>query len=165
MTGLAIVALSLLVGGVGPWADYVSVLRAGAGAELIDRANVGPAAQLALLVGGGESFVRVAQVAVTLAAVAATAGAARLRRDPLESLSWAATASLVTLPVTWFHYPVALIPFAVAAWLRAAGTVAPRVLAWLLAAGVIAAVSIAFPVTIWLAVACVLRAVHLSAPR
>ena len=165
-TGVAVVALSLLVGGLGPWSDYVSVVRAGAGLDLIDGRNVGPAAQLALLLGGSEGFARVAQAGVSLGALALTAVAARRRRDPLESLSWAATASLVTLPVTWFHYPVALIPFAVGAWLRVAGTpAARRVLGWLLAAGLIAAASIALPVAVWLAVACVLRAVHLSVPR
>ena len=42
------------------------------------------------------------------------------RSDPLESFAWAAVASLATLPVTWYHYPSALLPIAIAA--LAAGT-------------------------------------------
>jgi len=34
--------------------------------------------------------------------------------DPLESFGWAIVASLVVLPVTWYHYPVALMPIALA---------------------------------------------------
>ena len=43
------------------------------------------------------------------------------RPDPVESFAWATAASLATLPVTWYHYPSALIPIAVAAMLRAIG--------------------------------------------
>ena len=38
--------------------------------------------------------------------------------DPLESLLWGAFASLVPLPVTWFHTFAALFPFGVAAVAR-----------------------------------------------
>jgi hypothetical protein len=166
VAGVGIVAVSLLVGGVTPWIDYLEVVRAGAAADLLDRRNVGPAAQAAMLIGGGEGVARVAQAVVSLGAIGVTAYAALRRTDALESLSWAATASLITLPVTWFHYPVALIPFAIAAWLRASGTPQARgVLRWLAAAGVVAAVAIALPVTVWLAVACVLVAVRRSVPR
>ena len=48
-------------------------------------------------------------------ALAGTAAAARLLDDPVESFGWATVASLVVLPVTWFHYPVALLPVALAA--------------------------------------------------
>jgi hypothetical protein len=162
--GLGIVVVSLLVGGLTPWLDYLGVVRTGAGADLVDRRNVGPAAQLTLLLGQPESFARVAQAAVSLSAVAFTILVARLRRDPVESLALAATVSLVTLPVTWFHYPVALIPFGIAAAVRADGTPAQRaVLTWLFAAGAVAALAIVFPVTVWFAVAFVLRAVVVSA--
>ncbi len=36
VTGLAIVAVSLAVGGLGPWQDYIQVVRVGAGAGLVD---------------------------------------------------------------------------------------------------------------------------------
>ena len=42
VAGLAIVAVSLLVGGIQPWLDYVQVVRAGAGADLVDARNIGP---------------------------------------------------------------------------------------------------------------------------
>ena len=42
VAGLAIAAVSLLVGGLQPWLDYVQVVRAGAGAGLVDPRNVGP---------------------------------------------------------------------------------------------------------------------------
>ena len=163
VVGVAIVAMSLVVGGLGPWQDYLDVVRVGAAADIVDRRNIGPAAQIALLLGGSETLARVLQLPIALAAVAVTAWAAWSRRDAVESLAIAATASLVILPVTWFHYPVALLPFAVAAWLRArAGTTATITLRWLAVAGVIAAFAIVLPVTLWLAVAAVLLAVRAS---
>jgi hypothetical protein len=164
VVGLGIVGVSLLVGGVGPWSDYLGVLRAGAGADLVDRRNVGPAAQLTLLLGQSGEFARLAQAVVSIGAVVVTVVVARVRRDPVESLAWAATASLVTLPVTWFHYPVALIPFGIAAAVRTDGTRFERpVLTWLFAAGAVAALAIVLPVTVWIAVAFVMRAVVVSA--
>jgi hypothetical protein len=162
-----VVGLSLLVGGVGPWRDYLDVVRAGTGAELIDPRNIGPAAQIAGLVGGGtadaEQLARVLHVGVLVAALVATAWAALAREDPVESLAWASVASLVTLPVSWFHYPVALIPFAVAAWARARGTPNARpTTAFLGAALAASALSIALPVSLWVAVALVLVAVRRS---
>ena len=64
-----------------------------------------------------------------------------------------ATASLVTLPVTWFHYPVALLPTAVL--LAVAHRRRDRVLT---AAAVIAAIAIAWLPLTWLAVALLLAA-------
>ena len=163
VVGVAIVGVSLLVGGVGPWQDYLVVVRAGSAADIVDRRNIGPAAQIAMLLGGSESVARILQVPVTLAAIAVTAWVAWTRRDAFESLAIAATASLVILPVTWFHYPVALLPFAVAAWLRArAARTTATVLRWLAVAGVIAALAIILPVALWLSVAAVLLAVHAS---
>jgi len=163
VVGVAIVAASLVVGGLGPWQDYLNVVRVGAAADVVDRRNIGPAAQIALLLGGSEGLARVLQVPVALGAIVVTAWAAWTRRDTVESLAIAATASLAILPVTWFHYPVALLPFAIAAWLRArAGASSTITLRWLAVAGVIAAFAIVLPVTLWLAVAAVLLAVRAS---
>jgi len=79
--------------------------------------NIGPASQLALLAGNG-GLAHPLAVVFGLVAVAATVAAARWVRDPLESFGWAIVASLVVLPVTWYHYPVALMPIALAAWTR-----------------------------------------------
>jgi hypothetical protein len=128
---------------------------------------VGPAVQLALLTGGSEAFVRLVQVIVSLGAIALTAWAALRRSDPVESLAWAAVASLVTLPVTWFHYPVALIPFGVAAIVRAqAASPAARRRTTLAIAGAVlmSVVAIAFAPLVWVAVALVLTGVALSRP-
>jgi hypothetical protein len=165
ITGIAIVAVSLLVGGSLPWIEYVAVVRAGSGADLVDPRNAGPAAQIALLTGGGEAFARTLQIPVTLLALAVTALAAWSRRDPVESLAWAAAASLVILPVTWFHYPAAMIPFALAAFLRARGSTAATQVAMLIgmATGVSIIAIAALPL-IWLAVGLVIASVWISAP-
>ena len=163
--GLGIVGASLLVGGPDPWRDYLVVLRTGASADLVDRRNIGPAAQLAALLGGGEALARSLQVAVSLTAQAAIAVAARRVRDPLESLAFAATATLVTLPVTWFHYAAALLPFGIMALLRArAEGRSGHVGRPLGVAALVSAVSIVLPAALWVAVAALLVAVHRSRP-
>jgi hypothetical protein len=166
-TGVAILTVSVVVGGTRPWADYATVVRAGSNADLVDPRNGGPAALLAMLVLGGgtdaEGMARSAQIAVTLIALVVTALAAWRLRDAVESLAWGATASLVILPVTWYHYPSALLPFALAALLRAQGTAAARSISTLLAAAaVIAAVAIAWLPLLWVAIGLVLGAVHLT---
>jgi hypothetical protein len=129
-TGVALLAASLLIGGLQPWQDYLAVVRAGTGADLVDPRNMGPAGQLGLALGLDTPTVRLVHLGVAVAAIAVTAWSAWSRRDPVESLAWAAVASLVTLPVTWYHYPAALIPFAIAALARLPG-VGPWVLgAW-----------------------------------
>ncbi|MFL5681307.1 MAG: glycosyltransferase family 87 protein [Chloroflexota bacterium] len=163
-----IVAASLLAGGFGPWTDYMSVVRAGTAADIVDARNAGPAAIVALTFGLGAAQVRVVQAVVSLAAIAVTLWAARTRRDPVESLAWAAAASLVTLPVTWYHYPAALLPFAVAAIARAplAGSAAMRRTTFLAAAAIVGGiVAIAATPLIWLAIGLVLAATRASAPR
>jgi len=161
---VAIIAVSLGVAGIGPWADYLKVVQTASAADLVDQRNLGPAAQLAMLVGGDDSLARLLQIPAVLLAAAVTSWAAMARRDPLESLAWAATASLVTLPVTWFHYPVALIPFAVVAWVRARGTAADAATGRLIGVAVLTSVvAILLPVTLWFAVAAVLGAVRRSA--
>ena len=162
----AIVVASLLVGGFAPWAEYVSVVRAGAAADVVDSRNAGPAATIALLSGMTGSSVGLLQALVTVGSVGLTAWAARSRRDPVESLAWAAAASLVTLPVTWFHYPSALLPFAVAAIARAplVGAEAVRRTTLLAAAAILVGIiAIAATPLIWVAIALVIAAVHESA--
>ena len=89
--------------------------------------------------------------------------AARRGGDPVERLGWAAAASLATLPVTWFHYPSAMIPFGLAALFRGRGTpVSGRVRMLIAAALVVAAVAIAFLPLIWVAIGLVLAASRLS---
>ena len=160
--GLAILAISLLTGGSGPWTDYAAVLRAGAGATLLDSRNTGPAAQVALLMGGDEGGARLLQIAVTLAAVAGTVAAAWRCSDTLESFAWATVASLVILPVTWFHYPVALLPVAIVAWTCGCEGQQQRVLMALISAMVIGVLAVPVPVLVWPAVGLVMLAVRAS---
>ena len=96
--------------------------------------------------------------------LAVTAWAAWARRDPVESFAWATAASLVTLPVTWYHYPSALIPIAIAAGLRARGSDSRPVWSLLVAAGVVAAVSIAALPLLYVAMGLVIAAARRSAP-
>ena len=167
MAAVVIVASSLALGGLDPWCDYLAVIAAGSRANLLDARNVGPAVQLALLTGGNEAWVRLVQVGVSLGAIALTSWAALRRSDPVESLAWAAVASLVTLPVTWFHYPVALVPFGIAAIVRAraAPPVARRRTTLAIAGAVgMSIVAMGFAPLVWVAVALVLAGVALSRP-
>jgi len=161
--GAGLFAVSLLVFGVATWADYLAVVRAGSNADLVDVRNAGPAVQLALLLGQDDRFARTAQIAVTATVLVITVLAARRGGDPVERLAWAAAASLATLPVTWFHYPSALIPFGLAALLRSSGTpAAGAVRGWIAGALVMAALAIAILPLLWLAIGLVLVAVRLS---
>lgn len=163
VVGIAALAASLVIGGVGPWADYLAVVRAGSNADLVDPRNAGPAAQLALLVGGDDRFARTVQIGVTAVVLLVTVAAARRGGDPVERLAWAAAASLATLPVTWFHYPSALIPFGLAALFRSDGRASARSVERLIAGAlVVAAIAIAFLPLIWVAIGLVLAAVRRS---
>jgi hypothetical protein len=164
--GVALLAVSLVVGGAAPWVEYVAFLRSGAAeASLLSPLNVGPASQLGLLLGLTEAGARTLQVAVTGVALAVTALAALRLRDPVESLAWALAASLVILPVTWVHYPVALIPPALAALDRRDRAARPRRVTGLLGGALLAGVAaLAVPVAIWLGAACVLAATRASRP-
>ena len=151
--GLAAIALSLLVGGIGPWADYVTVLRASTVVDLLDPRNLGPAVQISLALGLDQSAIAPIQSVVVVLALGVAVVSALAVDDPLESLLWAASASLVVLPVTWFHHFAVLVPFGVAALARGwdgrpgsrrlmlgltilaflvAGIIFARVMAWLL---------------------------------
>ena len=146
-TGLVIVAASLLVGGLGPWQDYVAVLRAGAGAAVVDPRNVGPVSLLGQVVPLDGTGVRLALAVVSLAALAITALAAWRVRDPLASVAAAIAASLAVLPVTWYHYPVALVPVGVAL-----AVFRPASLARVAVATIVADLAIAFTPLLWVAV-------------
>jgi hypothetical protein len=164
---VAVVAISVVVGGVQPWADYVAVIGAGSRADLVDPRNAGPAAQIALLLGGGNgpSLARALQIPVAAIALAVTVVAAVRLADPVESLAWAAAASLVVLPVTWYHYPSALIPFAIVAVLRSRvlpPALAQRVVLTVSAAAVVAAIAIAWLPLLYVATGLVLVAVRVS---
>jgi hypothetical protein len=98
-----------------------------------------------------------------MGAVVATLAAGALVRDRLLGMTIAAVASLVILPITWYHYPVALIPFGIAAVARAAGTTASaRTGVLVVAAIVVASASIAFVPALWVAVAILVWAVAVS---
>ena len=158
--------VSLAVGGIQPWLDYVTVLRAGAQVNLLDPRNIGPAVQLVMLFGLGPSAVGPIQLAVLVSALAITIVAALRVEDPLESLAWAATASFIVLPVTWFHHFAALVPFGIAALARGCGlgeAITRRV--WILVIVAFGVVMIAFaqPPT-WLLVPIFLAAIRISRP-
>jgi hypothetical protein len=107
--------------------------------------------------------VRTLQLPISLAAIVATLAAGAAVRDRLLGVSIAGVASLVLLPITWFHYPSALMPFAIAAIARAPGgrpTTRTRLL--VAAAVVVAALSIAWLPGVWIAVALVVVAVASS---
>jgi hypothetical protein len=159
----ALVAVSVVVGGLAPWGDYLTVAGAASRAELLDPANVGPAALLARLLGRDSDFARIVQVAVTLAAVAAIVWAAWKRPEPVESLAIAATATFLLLPVTWIHYPAALIPFGVAALLRSEGPAVARTRLLIGGAVAVAGASLAWLPLLWVAVALALAGIHASA--
>ena len=74
-------------------------------------------------------------------------------RDPLASVAIAIAASLVVLPVTWYHYPAALIPVGIALVLfRPASRVRVAL------AAVVADVAIGFIPLLWVAVGVLLAA-------
>ncbi len=164
-TVAAVLVLSLLAGGADLWRDYVPVAGAASNARLLDPRNAGPAAQVALLLGGSEGLVRTLHLPVALAAVLASLWAGWAVRDRLAGIAVAGVASLVLLPVTWYHYPTALIPFAIAAVVRARGTAAAqRTTALIGAAALVATLSIAWIPGLWLAIGFGLAGVAASAP-
>ena len=160
VVGLAVLGLSLVAGGAQLWRDYVPVAGAASRAQLLDPRNVGPAAQIALAVGGDEALVRALQIPIAIGAVVASLTAGAVLRDRLLGLTIAAVASLLILPITWYHYPSALMPFAVAAIARSAGSpAASRVVVLVAAAAAVASLSIAWVPGVWVAVALLVAAV------
>jgi hypothetical protein len=159
----ALLGLSLAVGGIAPWLEYATVLRAGASVDLLDPRNLGPAVQTVMLFGLGPSAVGPIQVVVMSIALVVTVVAAFRVEDPLESLLWAAVASFVVLPVTWFHHFAALIPFGIAAIFRAEPSRATRqrMLAFVAASFAIGAIGFGMPPT-WFLPIVFLLAIRLS---
>ena len=161
---LLVLVASLIVGGLGPWADYLTVLRASTVVDLLDPRNLGPAVQIALLFGLGSGSLAFMQSAVLAVALVVAVAAALVVDDPLESLLWGAFASLVPLPVTWFHHFAVLFPFGVAATARGwvAGDAVRRGVLWLMALAIaIGAIGFGQAVA-WLFVPVVLVAVRIS---
>ena len=163
VAGLALVGVSLVLGGLGPWREYATIAGVASGADLVDPRNVGPAAQIALLLGADSGVARAIHLAVAAAAVAAIVWSAWTRRDPVESLAIAAAATLLLLPVSWIHYPAAMIPFGAAAVMRATGRRAARRV-WSLAAAavVFGALALVWLPLMWVGVGLCLAAVHAS---
>jgi hypothetical protein len=176
-TAVVLLLGSLAVGGLAPWQEYSHVLSAATRSELVDVRNVAPAAQIALLIGGDSALARLLQVPITGLAILAIGWAALARRDPVESLAIAAAATLVLLPISWIHYPAAMIPFAAAAVVRTAGAAdrargtetarstarAVRdVRSYVAAAIVFAATAVVILPLMWVAVALCVAAAHRS---
>jgi Glycosyltransferase family 87 len=158
-TAALLLGVSVVIGGPGIWLDYLRVLGVMSGADVLDPRNAAPATQLVLLVGGDNGLARLVHLPVAVGAIAVTGWAAIARRDTIESLAWAAAASLFILPVTWYHYPAALLPFGIAAMLRAWGApVATWVALALGGAIVLAAAGLVWPPFLWVAVALVVAA-------
>jgi hypothetical protein len=166
-TVVVLVGISLATYGVGPWQDYAAVATTAARADLVDGRNLAPAAQVALWFGAGNGLARPLHLAIIAVAVAVIVVAAWFRRDPLESLSWAAAATLLLLPVGWIHYPVVLMPFVGAALLRAdtLQAAAARSVRILAAAAILtAAAALTWLPFLWLSVTLGLLAVNRSVP-
>lgn len=162
LTGFLVIAASIAVDGIQLWAEYARVVQVGSAADIVDPRNAGPAAVITSLLGGDEALARAIHVGVGIAALAITIVAAWRRVDPLERFAWAAAASLATLPVTWYHYPSALIPIALAALLRAPVEQRVRVRLLVLAAGITAAVALLALPLVWVAVGLVIAAASAS---
>jgi Glycosyltransferase family 87 len=162
--GLGVVAASVVFGGLGLWTDYAQVVRAGTNAAIVDPRNAGLAALIAGALGYGDAFARTVHLGVAAIALAVTIWAARRRGDLLEAFALATAASLCTLPVTWYHYPSAMIPVAIAAWLRADQRSVGRVRWTIVAAMVVAAVAIAALALLWVAIGLVILAAWWSQP-
>lgn len=162
VVGGGIVILSMLVDRIGLWAEYAQVVRAGTNAVIVDRRNAGIAASVAGALGGGDPMARTLHLGVGVAALGVTIWAAWRRGDLLEGFAWASAASLCTLPVTWYHYPSAMIPVALAAWLRADQGSLRRVRAVIVGAMVVAVVAIAALPLLWVAIGLVILAARWS---
>jgi hypothetical protein len=167
LAAAVLVVISIVLFGPGPWQDYTSVASTAARAELVDGRNAAPAAQLALWLHLDSAAARLFHLPVLVIALAAIAAAAWFVSDQVESLAIAATASLFLLPVSWIHYPAALLPFGAAAVLRARGRepdVRRRVNLLASAALVAGVLSIPWMPSLWIGIGLALLAVHASVP-
>ena len=84
--------------------------------------------------------------------MAVTALTAARVRDPLASIAIAITASLVVLPVTWYDYPVALIPVGSPSWRWAGASSGVAI------AAIVADLAIGFAPLLWVGVGVLLVA-------
>jgi alpha-1,2-mannosyltransferase len=167
VVGLGLVGLSVLVFGLGPWQDYSKVAATAARAEIVDGRNGAPAAQLALWIHAGSDTARLLHIPVAIAAALAIVVAAWRVADPLLSLTIAATASLLLLPISWIHYPAALLPFGAAAIARAetAPSDARRRVRALAAGALLAgALAVTWLPSLWIGMGLALAAVRASDP-
>lgn len=167
VVGLVALVASLLVGGTGPWVDYVTVLRASTVVDLLDARNLGPAVQLALALGLDASAIAPIQSVVVVAALGIAVVSALAVEDTLESLLWGAFASLIVLPVTWFHHFGMLVPFGVAALARGwdGRPASRRTMVVLTVAGFLVAGLGFARVTAWLLVPIAVALVRVSRPE
>ena len=152
-TAAAIIGASLVAFGAAPWIDYWSVIRAGAGADVVDPRNIAPVSLVGQLVATDPVALRVVQLVVTGAAVVAALAAAWRISDPIASFTVATVASLVVLPVTWYHHAVALIPAAVAL-----AATRPAARPWVAAAALTATLAIGWLPATWLGIGLLLAA-------
>ena len=160
--GVVVLIVSVGMGGSALWAEYVAVVRSGTGAVIVDPRNAGFAALVASTFGLDDPTARMLHVGVAVLAVGVTTWAGLRHRDPVESFGWATAASLSTLPVTWYHYPSAMIPIAIAAWLRAGPPDRRRVIACLITAELVAVVALVILPLLWLAIGLVILAARWS---
>ena len=160
VTGATILAISLLVWGVGPWLDYVQVVRVGSSAQLVDLRNLGPVSLIGQVSGLSGQALAALQLAILVVVLLVSVLAAWRIPDRLTSFTVVSAASLATLPVTWYHYPVAMLPVAIALAIRS-----PSTRTWLVAALLLVDLAIAIPVLAWLAVLVVVLAALLAPTR
>jgi hypothetical protein len=163
---LGLVAFSVLVLGPTPWQEYGTVASTAARAEVVDGRNAAPSAQLALWLGSSSDVARLLHLPIVILAVATIALAGWRIADPVLSLAVASTATLFLLPISWIHYPAALLPFGIAAVVRSRA-LEPRarraVRRWAALALVAAAGAIVWMPSLWLATAAALLGVRASA--
>jgi len=147
VTGATILAASLLIWGMQPWLDYVQVVKAGSGAALVDPRNLAPVSLIGQATGLGGAALAAIQVAILFIVLAVTVLAAWRVPERLTSFALVSAASLATLPVTWYHYPAAMLPVAIAVAVRS-----PASRPWLVVAVLVVDLAIAAPMLAWLAV-------------
>ena len=119
---------------------------------------MGPVSLIGLATGIDGTALLVLQVAVIAGVAVVTILAGARIRDPLAGFAVVATASLVTLPITWYHYLGALIPVAVLLAARYPGARMRIVLA-----AAVADLAIGFLPVMWLGVAVLLVVVRSEA--
>ena len=153
LTGTTLLAASLLIWGMQPWVDYVQVVKAGSGAALVDPRNLAPVSLIGQATGLGGAALAAIQLVILFIVLAVTVLAAWRVPDRVTSFALVSAASLAALPVTWYHYPAAMLPVAIALAVRS-----PASRPWLVGALVLVDLAIAVPAAAWLAVLAVVVA-------